>query len=69
MPIEDLRKLYTSSTSITHVPTPKQEEISTSDEDSSDDEEDSGYQRLLIAEHPNLSMNVLLRSTSDFRLS
>ena len=58
MPIEDLRKLYTSSTSITNVPTPKREEISTSEDDSSDDEEDSGYQRLLIAEHPNLSKNI-----------
>ena len=58
MPIEDLRKLYTSSTSITNIPTPKQEEeddMSTSEEDSSDQEDDSGYQRLLIAEHPILS--------------
>jgi hypothetical protein len=55
MPIEDLRKLYTSSTSITNIQTSKQEEISTSEEDSSDQEDDSGYQRLLIAEHPSLS--------------
>ena len=59
MPIEDLRKLYTSSTSITNVPTPKQEDTSSSDEDSSDDDDDDddddGYQRLLIAEHPQTS--------------
>ena len=37
--------------------TSKQEEASSSEEeeDSSDQEEDSGYQRLLIAEHPNMS--------------
>jgi len=55
MPIEDLRQLYTSSSNMTHRPASKQEELSTSEEDSSDEEEDSGYQRLLIAEHPNLS--------------
>ncbi len=63
MPIEDLRKLYTSPTHITNIPTSKQEEeeeeeeeeLSTSEEDSSDQEDDSGYQRLLIAEHPSLS--------------
>ena len=55
MPIEDLRKLYTTSSNIANIPASKQEELSTSDEDSSDEEEDSGYQRLLIAEHPTLS--------------
>ncbi len=65
MPIEDLRKLYTASTSIPNVPTPKQEEeeeeeeeeeMSTSEGDSSDEDDgDSGYQRLLIAEHPTSS--------------
>lgn len=55
MPIEDLRKLYTTTTNISNIPTTKQEDISTSEEDSSDQEDDSGYQRLLIAEHPNLS--------------
>ncbi|CAF1093857.1 unnamed protein product [Adineta ricciae] len=55
IPIEDLRKLYTSSSNIANVSTSKQEEESSSEEedDSSDQEEDSGYQRLLIAEHPN----------------
>jgi hypothetical protein len=62
MPIEDLRKLYTSSTSITNIQTSKQEEISTSEEDSSDQEDDSGYQRLLIAEHPSLSKKKEFRS-------
>jgi hypothetical protein len=55
MPIEDLRKLYTSSSNIVNIPVSKQEEISTSEEDSSDQEEDSGYQRLLIAENASLS--------------
>ena len=61
MPIEDLRKLYTTSVSIPNAPTPKleeeedEEEISTSEGDSSDDDGDSGYQRLLIAEHPTSS--------------
>lgn len=58
MPIEDLRKLYTTSTSIINVPSPKLEEgereISTSEKDSSDDD-DSDYRRLLIAENPNPS--------------
>ncbi|CAF4842612.1 unnamed protein product [Rotaria sp. Silwood1] len=57
MPIEDLRKLYTSSSNIANIPTSKQEEISTSSDDSTDQEEDSGYQRLLIAEHPNSNEN------------
>jgi len=63
MPIEDLRKLYTSSTNIPNISTSKQEEISTSEEDSSDQEEDSGYQRLLIAENPTLSKE---KKTNDF---
>ncbi|CAF5190761.1 unnamed protein product, partial [Rotaria magnacalcarata] len=57
MPIEDLRKLYTSSSHIANVPTPKQEETSASSEDSTDQEDDSGYQRLLIAEHPVMNEN------------
>ncbi|CAF0971082.1 unnamed protein product [Rotaria sordida] len=57
MPIEDLRKLYTSSSNIANIPTSKQEEISTSSEDSTDQEEDSGYQRLLIAEQPTSNEN------------
>jgi hypothetical protein len=60
MPIEDLRKLYTSSSHMTNIPVSKQEEISTSDEDSSEQEEDSGYHRLLIAEHPPLSKKTKL---------
>jgi hypothetical protein len=78
MPIEDLRKLYTPSTSIINVPTPKQEEeeeeeeeedeeeISTSEEDSSDQDEDSGYQRLLIAEHPTSSTNKGINKNLNF---
>lgn len=54
MPIEDLRKLYTTASNIVNVPTPKQEEIGTSSEDSTD-QEDNGYQRLLIVEHPTMS--------------
>ncbi|CAF3325753.1 unnamed protein product [Rotaria socialis] len=57
MPIEDLRKLYTSSSNIANMPTPKQEETSTSSEDSTDQEDGSGYQRLLIAEHPAMNEN------------
>jgi len=59
MPIEDLRKLYTTTTSISNIPASKQEEeeMSTSEEDSSDEEEDSSYQRLLIAEHPTSNEN------------
>ncbi len=78
MPIEDLRKLYTPSTSIINVPTPKQEEeeeeeeeedeeeISTSEEDSSDQDEDSGYQRLLIAEHPTSSTSKGINKNLNF---
>ena len=56
MPIEDLRKLYTTSSNIVNIPVSTQEEISTSEDDSSDQEDDSGgYQRLLIAENASLS--------------
>jgi hypothetical protein len=61
MPIEDLRKLYTSTTSISNIPASKQEEMSTSEEDSSDQEEDSSFQRLLIAEHQTSSKENDLR--------
>ncbi|CAF4270407.1 unnamed protein product [Adineta steineri] len=57
MPIEDLRKLYTNSSNVANVSVTKQAELSTSEEDTSDEEEDSGYQRLLIAEHPSLNEN------------
>ncbi|CAF0828146.1 unnamed protein product [Adineta steineri] len=57
MPIEDLRKLYTNSSNVANVSVTKQTELSTSEEDTSDEEEDSGYQRLLIAEHPSLNEN------------
>ena len=68
MPIEDLRKLYTTSTSITNVPTPKQEEeMSSSEEDTSDEDEDgdSGYQRLLIVEHPTSSKDKRLMGSRE----
>lgn len=55
MPIEDLRKLYTSASNIAHVSVTKQEESTTSEEEESSDDDDGGYQRLLIAEHPTLS--------------
>ena len=55
MPIEDLRKLYTSSSNMVCLTASKQEEISTSSDDSADREENHGYQRLLIVERPTLS--------------
>ena len=54
MPVEDLRKLYNPSSAMTNLPISKQDEVDSSDEDSSE-QEGSGYQRLLIAEHPSMS--------------
>ena len=66
MPIEDLRKLYSSASNIAHVPGSKSEDNESSDDESTDEEEDSGFQRLLIVEHP--TMRKYFHSSND-RLS
>lgn len=52
IPIEDLRKLYTSPTTLNTAPISKDDQ---NDNSSSDDDDDSDQRRLLIAENPQTS--------------
>ena len=56
MPIEDLRELYASTFNGPILSTTKQEEMSTSSEHSTEQEEGHDYQSLTIVEQSNISM-------------